>query len=115
MRLFAALLLLPALGHAGGPRPGPLPAAAARVQAALPGLSPSSLLAPVPGDLGRLAPLPALDWGTPLSLEGRPLPAALDPRRAAVLLDLCRNKIRKAELEVTQIVQALDEGEEKEE
>lgn len=40
---------------------------------------------------------------------------AAELRRAAVLLDLCRNKIRKAELEVTQIVQALDEGEDKEE
>ena len=36
-------------------------------------------------------------------------------RRAAQLLDLCRGKIRKAEVEVTQIVQSLeqvaDEGE----
>jgi exodeoxyribonuclease VII small subunit len=34
-------------------------------------------------------------------------------RRAAVLLDVCRGKIRKAEVEVTQIVQSLerDEGE----
>ena len=32
-------------------------------------------------------------------------------RRAAQLLDLCRGKIRKAEVEVTQIVQSL-EGEE---
>ena len=32
-------------------------------------------------------------------------------RKAAVLLDVCRGKIRKAELEVTQIVQALDEDE----
>ena len=30
-------------------------------------------------------------------------------RRAAVLLDLCRGKIRKAEVEVTQIVQSLEE------
>jgi len=30
-------------------------------------------------------------------------------RKAAELLDVCRSKIRKAELEVTQIVQALDE------
>jgi exodeoxyribonuclease VII small subunit len=29
--------------------------------------------------------------------------------RAAELLELCRSKIRKAEVEVTQIVQALDE------
>lgn len=29
-------------------------------------------------------------------------------RRAAVLLDLCRGKIRKAEVEVTQIVQNLE-------
>jgi exodeoxyribonuclease VII small subunit len=29
-------------------------------------------------------------------------------RRAAVLLDLCRGKIRKAEVEVTQIVQTLE-------
>lgn len=34
-------------------------------------------------------------------------------RRAAQLLELCRGKIRKAEVEVTQIVQSL-EGEEKE-
>jgi exodeoxyribonuclease VII small subunit len=33
-------------------------------------------------------------------------------RRAAVLLDLCRGKIRKAEVEVTQIVQTLEEPEE---
>jgi exodeoxyribonuclease VII small subunit len=32
-------------------------------------------------------------------------------RRAAQLLDLCRGKIRKAEVEVTQIVQSLEEGE----
>jgi len=32
-------------------------------------------------------------------------------RRAAVLLDLCRGKIRKAEVEVTQIVQNLEGGE----
>lgn len=31
-------------------------------------------------------------------------------RRAAQLLDLCRGKIRKAEVEVTQIVQSLDES-----
>ncbi|HEY0512165.1 MAG TPA: exodeoxyribonuclease VII small subunit [Thermoanaerobaculia bacterium] len=30
-------------------------------------------------------------------------------RRAAQLLDLCRGKIRKAEVEVTQIVQTLEE------
>ena len=30
-------------------------------------------------------------------------------KKAAGLLDLCRGKIRKAEAEVTQIVQALDE------
>jgi exodeoxyribonuclease VII small subunit len=29
-------------------------------------------------------------------------------RRAAVLLDVCRGKIRKAEVEVTQIVQSLE-------
>jgi exodeoxyribonuclease VII small subunit len=32
-------------------------------------------------------------------------------RRAAQLLDLCRGKIRKAEVEVTQIVQSLEENE----
>lgn len=32
-------------------------------------------------------------------------------RRAAQLLDLCRGKIRKAEVEVTQIVQSLEQGE----
>ena len=32
-------------------------------------------------------------------------------RRAALLLDLCRGKIRKAEVEVTQIVQSLEEDE----
>jgi exodeoxyribonuclease VII small subunit len=32
-------------------------------------------------------------------------------RRAAQLLDLCRGKIRKAEVEVTQIVQSLEERE----
>ncbi len=33
-------------------------------------------------------------------------------RRAAQLLDVCRGKIRKAEVEVTQIVQSLEQGEE---
>ncbi len=33
-------------------------------------------------------------------------------KKAAALLDVCRGKIRKAELEVTQIVQALEEDEE---
>lgn len=33
-------------------------------------------------------------------------------RRAAQLLDLCRGKIRKAEVEVTQIVQSLEQGDE---
>ena len=32
-------------------------------------------------------------------------------KKAAELLEICRGKIRKAELEVTQIVQALDEDE----
>jgi exodeoxyribonuclease VII small subunit len=32
-------------------------------------------------------------------------------RRAAVLLELCRGKIRKAEVEVTQIVQSLERDE----
>ena len=32
-------------------------------------------------------------------------------KKAAALLEICRGKIRKAELEVTQIVQALDEDE----
>ena len=32
-------------------------------------------------------------------------------RRAAQLLDLCRGKIRKAEVEVTQIVQSLEDEE----
>jgi exodeoxyribonuclease VII small subunit len=36
-------------------------------------------------------------------------------RRAAQLLDLCRGKIRKAEVEVTQIVQTLEEPEAAEE
>ncbi|HEY2737985.1 MAG TPA: exodeoxyribonuclease VII small subunit [Thermoanaerobaculia bacterium] len=31
-------------------------------------------------------------------------------RRAAQLLDLCRGKIRKAEVEVTQIVQSLEQN-----
>jgi len=35
-------------------------------------------------------------------------------RKAAELLEVCRGKIRKAELEVTQIVQALDEDEQDE-
>ena len=34
---------------------------------------------------------------------------ATELRRAAHLLELCRNKIRKAEIEVTQIVQTLEE------
>jgi exodeoxyribonuclease VII small subunit len=33
---------------------------------------------------------------------------AQELRRAALLLDLCRSKIRKAEVEVTQIVQSLE-------
>ena len=33
-------------------------------------------------------------------------------RRAAQLLEVCRGKIRKAEVEVTQIVQNLEQGEE---
>ena len=32
--------------------------------------------------------------------------------KAAALLELCRGKLRKAELEVTQIVQHLEEGDE---
>jgi exodeoxyribonuclease VII small subunit len=32
-------------------------------------------------------------------------------RRATYLLELCRGKIRKAEVEVTQIVQSLESGE----
>ena len=36
---------------------------------------------------------------------------AAELRRAAQLLDLCRGKIRKAEVEVTQIVQSLEEPE----
>jgi exodeoxyribonuclease VII small subunit len=36
---------------------------------------------------------------------------AAELRRAAQLLELCRAKIRKAEVEVTQIVQRLAEGE----
>lgn len=35
-------------------------------------------------------------------------------RRASTLLDLCRKKIRKAEVEVTQIVQSLEEEGEQE-
>lgn len=34
---------------------------------------------------------------------------AAELEKAAKLLEICRGKIRKAELEVTQIVQALDE------
>ncbi len=36
---------------------------------------------------------------------------AAELRRATGLLEACRTKIRKAEVEVTQIVQQLDEGE----
>jgi exodeoxyribonuclease VII small subunit len=36
-------------------------------------------------------------------------------RRAAQLLDLCRGKIRKAEVEVTQIVQSLEDNSQDEE
>ena len=36
---------------------------------------------------------------------------ASELRRAAQLLDLCRGKIRKAEVEVTQIVQSLEDPE----
>jgi exodeoxyribonuclease VII small subunit len=35
---------------------------------------------------------------------------AQELRRAAQLLDLCRGKIRRAEVEVTQIVQSLEES-----
>ena len=34
---------------------------------------------------------------------------AIELKRASELLELCRGKIRRAELEVTQIVQKLDE------
>ena len=37
---------------------------------------------------------------------------AAELERAAGLLELCRGKIRKAELEVTQIVQTLEQPEE---
>jgi exodeoxyribonuclease VII small subunit len=37
---------------------------------------------------------------------------ATELRRAAQLLDICRGKIRRAEVEVTQIVQSLEEPEE---
>lgn len=37
---------------------------------------------------------------------------ASELKMAAQLLDVCRGKIRKAELEVTQIVQALEEDQE---
>lgn len=40
---------------------------------------------------------------------------AAELERAAVLLDVCRSKIRKAEVEVTQIVQQLEQEEETEE
>ena len=36
---------------------------------------------------------------------------AAELRRAAILLELCRGKLRKAEVEVTQIVQSLEEDE----
>jgi exodeoxyribonuclease VII small subunit len=36
---------------------------------------------------------------------------ATNLRRATQLLEICRGKIRKAEVEVTQIVQSLDDGE----
>jgi exodeoxyribonuclease VII small subunit len=36
---------------------------------------------------------------------------ATELRRAAQLLELCRAKIRRAEVEVTQIVQRLEDGE----
>ncbi len=36
---------------------------------------------------------------------------AAELQRAAVLLEICRGKIRKAEVEVTQIVQRLEEPE----
>ena len=35
---------------------------------------------------------------------------AAELQRASVLLEVCRGKIRKAEVEVTQIVQRLEEG-----
>ncbi len=35
---------------------------------------------------------------------------AQELRRAALLLDICRGKIRKAEIEVTQIVQRVEEA-----
>lgn len=39
---------------------------------------------------------------------------ATELQRGAALLELCRGKIRKAEVEVTQIVQGLDETETRE-
>jgi exodeoxyribonuclease VII small subunit len=36
-------------------------------------------------------------------------------KKATELLEICRSKIRKAEVEVTQIVQSLEDGEDEEE
>lgn len=72
--------------------------------------------------------LPSLEEETPLSfrqamdelegilerIEGEEIDIdqlATELRRAAQLLDVCRGKIRKAEVEVTQIVQSLEEPE----
>jgi len=72
--------------------------------------------------------LPSMEEETPLSfrqamdelegilgrIEGEEIDIdqlATELRRAAQLLDVCRGKIRKAEVEVTQIVQSLEEPE----
>jgi exodeoxyribonuclease VII small subunit len=73
--------------------------------------------AAVPGDETSLSFREAMDEleGILERIEGEEIDIdqlAEELRRAAQLLDLCRGKIRKAEVEVTQIVQSLEEPEE---
>ncbi|HEX2223804.1 MAG TPA: exodeoxyribonuclease VII small subunit [Thermoanaerobaculia bacterium] len=66
---------------------------------------------PVPEDLSFRDAMDELE-GILERIEGEEIDIdrlAEELRRAAQLLDLCRGKIRKAEVEVTQIVQSLEE------
>ena len=79
--------------------------------------SPDQTSIPEPGE-----PAPALSFRDAMEelegilerIEGEEVDIdrlAEELRRAAQLLDLCRGKIRKAEVEVTQIVQSLEDEE----
>lgn len=82
--------------------------------------SPDQTSLPEPNEPGE--PAPALSFRDAMEelegilerIEGEEVDIdrlAEELRRAAQLLDLCRGKIRKAEVEVTQIVQSLEDEE----